>query len=77
MRSVVGPDGRIAGRVAGRSLSGAHGAGVPRATRRTHMVELIRRGHHADEVMAVLAAAGSDEPCPCGSGLKSERCHQH
>jgi uncharacterized protein len=41
------------------------------------MVELIRRGHHADEVMAVLAAAGSDEPCPCGSGLKSERCHQH
>ncbi len=45
------------------------------------LVELIRRGHPASEVMRVLtmeeafANAGRNDPCPCGSGKKFKRCH--
>ena len=45
------------------------------------LVELIRRGHPASEVMRVLtmeeafANAGLNDPCPCGSGKKFKRCH--
>ena len=50
------------------------------------MAELLRRGRYADEVMQVLPAeearlaaaaarAGRNDPCPCGSGLKTKRCH--
>jgi len=51
------------------------------------MADLLRRGHYADEVMALLAAedaqraraafaaAGRNDPCPCGSGVKFKRCH--
>jgi hypothetical protein len=28
--------------------------------RRTHLVDLLRRGHHADDVMAAQAVAGRD-----------------
>jgi uncharacterized protein len=45
--------------------------------------DLLRRGGHADEAMAVLAAerraswagVGRNEPCPCGSGRKYKHCH--
>ena len=50
------------------------------------IVELIRAGREASEVMALVAredaafaaavaAAGRNDPCPCGSGLKTKRCH--
>jgi uncharacterized protein len=51
------------------------------------MADLLRSGRYADEVMALLAtenaqraraafaAAGRNDPCPCGSGLKFKRCH--
>ena len=50
------------------------------------MADLLRRGHYADEVMQILKAedvrlsaavarAGRNEPCPCGSGRKTKRCH--
>jgi uncharacterized protein len=50
------------------------------------MAELLRRGRYADEVMGILKAeeerlmtavarAGRNDPCPCGSGLKTKRCH--
>jgi uncharacterized protein len=51
------------------------------------MADLLRAGRYADEVMGVLAteeqqrsiaafaAAGRNDPCPCGSGLKFKRCH--
>lgn len=47
------------------------------------MADLLRRGRYADEVTAILAederrafaAAGRNDPCPCGSGLELERCH--
>ena len=51
------------------------------------MADLLRRGRYADEVMAILAAearqrstpafaaAGRNDPCPCGSGVKFKRCH--
>ncbi|MGB9131795.1 MAG: anaerobic sulfatase maturase [Methanosarcina sp.] len=45
------------------------------------MAELIRRAYPASEVMKVLALeraferAGSNDPCPCGSGQKFKRCH--
>jgi uncharacterized protein len=50
---------------------------------------LLRRGRPASEVMGILAAeeakwraifaaAGRNDPCPCGSGEKFKRCHgQH
>jgi uncharacterized protein len=40
------------------------------------MADLLRQGRWADEVMGVLASAGRNDPCPCGSGLKAKRCHQ-
>jgi uncharacterized protein len=50
------------------------------------IIDLMNKGHYADQVMAVLAdeerpvteamhAAGRNDPCPCGSGLKMKRCH--
>ena len=40
------------------------------------MRDLLAEGRHADEVMDVLARAGRNEPCPCGSGRKAKHCHQ-
>ena len=50
------------------------------------MVNAMRAGRYADEVMTVLAqddrafgaslkAVGRNGPCPCGSGEKVKRCH--
>jgi uncharacterized protein len=43
------------------------------------MAGLIRRGHDAKEVMAILdqafAGVRRHDPCPCGSGRKFNRCH--
>ncbi len=49
------------------------------------MVDLLRRGRYADEVMGILAAeehsakggakVGRNDPCPCGSGKKYKHCH--
>jgi uncharacterized protein len=50
------------------------------------MADLLRQGRYADEVMeirksedvrlsAAAARAGRNEPCPCGSGRKTKRCH--
>jgi uncharacterized protein len=39
------------------------------------MAELLRAGRYADEIMQVLAKAGRNEPCPCGSGRKTKVCH--
>ena len=50
------------------------------------IVRLLQSGREASEVMAfmahrdaefaaVVAAAGRNDPCPCGSGLKTKRCH--
>ena len=39
------------------------------------MADALRRGGHADEVMQVLARAGRNDPCPCGSGRKTKHCH--
>ncbi len=40
------------------------------------LVDLLRQGRHADEVMGVLAGARRNDPCPCGSGRKAKACHQ-
>ena len=39
------------------------------------MADALRRGGTADEVMAVIAASGRNDPCPCGSGRKTKQCH--
>jgi uncharacterized protein len=50
------------------------------------MANLLRQGRYADEAMgilkaedvrlsAVVARAGRNEPCPCGSGRKTKHCH--
>lgn len=50
------------------------------------MIDLMRSGRPASDVMAFIAAedrafedqlkkAGRNGPCPCGSGLKVKRCH--
>jgi uncharacterized protein len=47
------------------------------------MAALLRQGRFAGEAMAILAeeerarfaAAGRNEPCPCGSGRKHKQCH--
>ena len=51
------------------------------------MAELLRHGRDAEEAMPLLAAekserlrqscaaAGRNDPCPCGSGRKVKRCH--
>lgn len=36
---------------------------------------LLRAGRPASDVRAVLAAAGRNDPCPCGSGRKAKLCH--
>ena len=40
------------------------------------MAGLLRQGRYADEVMGLFAAAGRNDPCPCGSGRKAKQCHQ-
>jgi uncharacterized protein len=40
------------------------------------MAELVRDGRYADEIMGLFAAAGRNDPCPCGSGRKAKHCHQ-
>jgi uncharacterized protein len=40
------------------------------------MADRLRQGRFADEVMGVLAHAGRNDPCPCGSGRKAKHCHQ-
>ncbi|MGB5432766.1 MAG: SEC-C metal-binding domain-containing protein, partial [Acidimicrobiia bacterium] len=50
------------------------------------MVKAIRAGQTASPVMAYMAQrdaafaaavakAGRNDPCPCGSGVKTKRCH--
>jgi len=39
------------------------------------MAQLLRSGRYADEIREVFAAAGRNDPCPCGSGRKSKVCH--
>ena len=50
------------------------------------IAEAVRGGHEASVVMPIMAAqdaafdelvraAGRNEPCPCGSGEKTKRCH--
>jgi uncharacterized protein len=52
----------------------------------TVIVTLLKTGREASDVMAHVrrtdeefaarvAAAGRNDPCPCGSGLKTKRCH--
>ena len=40
------------------------------------MVELLRGGRYADEIMQMFASVGRNDPCPCGSGRKAKHCHQ-
>ncbi len=40
------------------------------------LVDLLRQGRPADEVMGVFAGARRNDPCPCGSGRKAKACHQ-
>jgi uncharacterized protein len=40
------------------------------------MADLLRHGRFADEIKGVFAAAGRNDPCPCGSGRKAKHCHQ-
>ncbi len=40
------------------------------------MADLVREDRYADEIMGLFAAAGRNDPCPCGSGRKSKHCHQ-
>ncbi|MEG2013649.1 MAG: SEC-C metal-binding domain-containing protein, partial [Anaerovoracaceae bacterium] len=37
-------------------------------------IEMIKRGHIPLPV-ASFKKVGSNEPCPCGSGLKYKKCH--
>jgi serine-type anaerobic sulfatase-maturating enzyme len=50
------------------------------------LTDLLRSGRYADEIMGILrereaaqreafAAAGRNDPCPCGSGRKYKHCH--
>ncbi len=39
------------------------------------MADLLRQNRYADEVVTVLARAGRNDPCPCGSGRKAKQCH--
>jgi len=39
------------------------------------MAQLLRSGRYADEIRDVFAAAGRNDPCPCGSGRKAKACH--
>ncbi|MDA8357972.1 MAG: anaerobic sulfatase maturase [Actinomycetota bacterium] len=40
------------------------------------MAELIRSGRPAADLRTAIARAGRNDSCPCGSGLKTKRCHQ-
>ncbi len=40
------------------------------------MANLLHQRRYADEIMTVLASAGRNDPCPCGSGTKAKQCHQ-
>jgi uncharacterized protein len=40
------------------------------------MAGLLRSGRYADEVMHIWSSAPRNEPCPCGSGVKTKLCHQ-
>ena len=40
------------------------------------MARLLAAGRPATDVAAVIAAAGRNDPCPCGSGRKAKLCHQ-
>jgi len=40
------------------------------------MARLLAGGHYADEIRDMFAAAGRNDPCPCGSGRKAKACHQ-
>jgi serine-type anaerobic sulfatase-maturating enzyme len=40
------------------------------------MADLVRSGRYADEIKAILAKPGRNDPCPCGSGRKAKHCHQ-
>ncbi len=39
------------------------------------MAGLLRSGRYADEILELFAAAGRNDPCPCGSGRKAKSCH--
>jgi uncharacterized protein len=39
------------------------------------MADLLRAGRAPAEFAAIVAAAGRNEPCPCGSGRKTKHCH--
>jgi uncharacterized protein len=39
------------------------------------MSDLLRAGRAPAEFAAIVAAAGRNEPCPCGSGRKTKHCH--
>jgi uncharacterized protein len=39
------------------------------------MSGLLHSGRHADEIRGVFAAAGRNDPCPCGSGSMAKVCH--
>ena len=50
------------------------------------MATLLGQGRYADEAMGILAGeaatllaavarAGRNDPCPCGSGRKTKTCH--
>lgn len=39
------------------------------------MAGLLREGRFADEIKGMFACAGRNDPCICGSGRKSKRCH--
>ncbi len=39
------------------------------------MAQLLRSGRYADEIRGILATAGRNDPCPCGSGRKAKACH--
>ena len=40
------------------------------------MARLLAAGRYADEIRGEFAAAGRNDPCPCGSGRKAKICHQ-
>jgi uncharacterized protein len=42
----------------------------------TLMAGLLHQGRFADEIMGIFAAAGRNDPCPCGSGRKAKHCHR-
>lgn len=39
------------------------------------MADLLRAGRAPAEFASIVAAAGRNEPCPCGSGRKTKHCH--